>query len=359
MKIAIDVSQIIYDTGVATYTRNLIANLLKIEDENEYVIFGGSLRRFSEINTVVQKLVALAKKRSVARIYPLAPTMAHFIWNKLHVFPIENLVGKVDVFHSSDWTQPPTRAFKVTTIHDVSPIKFPTLADRKVVSTHKDRLKWVAREVDRVIVPSYATAYDVESLGINKNRIKVIPEAPDPVFKPAGNRQIERIKHKYKIEGKYLLAVGVNERKNTKRIIEAFNGLKKEYSLKMVIIGKPYIKVGAGREVLVLGHVVKNDLPALYSGAEALVYPSLYEGFGLPILEAFSCKTPVVTSNIGSMAEVSGNAAKLVDPKDRDSILDGIIDVLNFRENYIRKGTLRVKTFSWQRTARETLRVYN
>ncbi|KKQ96568.1 MAG: hypothetical protein UT23_C0029G0007, partial [Candidatus Woesebacteria bacterium GW2011_GWA1_39_12] len=107
MKIAIDISQSIYGTGVSWYTRSLVENLLTLDDQNEYLLFGGSLRRLGEL-----------RKFAKGKYYPIPPSLADFIWNRLHVLPIENLIGEVDVFHSSDWTQPPSKAFKVTTVHD-------------------------------------------------------------------------------------------------------------------------------------------------------------------------------------------------------------------------------------------------
>lgn len=109
MRICIDVSQIVYGTGVSVYTRNLIQNLLKIDQKNEYVFFAGTLRRKADVLRFVPD----------AKVFPIPPTLADIIWNRTHVLPIEKLVGKIDVFHSSDWTQPPSNAFKVTTVHDL------------------------------------------------------------------------------------------------------------------------------------------------------------------------------------------------------------------------------------------------
>src|SRR3989337_3862196 len=144
MKVGIDISGVIYETGVSVYTKNLVENLLKIDTLNEYVLFGGSLRRFGELQGKALSLLA-KRPNCKATIYPIAPSLAHFLWNRLHVFPIENLVGKIDVFHSSDWTQPKTKAFSITTIHDLVPLLYPKLSHPKIVSTHRARLKWVIK----------------------------------------------------------------------------------------------------------------------------------------------------------------------------------------------------------------------
>ncbi len=355
MKIAIDISQTVYGTGVSTYTKNLVENLLKVDKKNEYILFGGTLRRRKELKSILGSF----KGNFQSRIFSIPPTASHFIWNRLHILPVEKFIGKIDILHSSDWSQPPSNAFKVTTVHDLVPIKYPKLSHPKIVSNQNSRFNHIINEVDRIIVPSKATAEDAEKLGISTEKLRVIPEAVDPIFKPSKKSEIEAVKRKYRISGKYVLSVGVNSRKNTERIIEAFEKINGEINIKLVIVGRPLSKVHEPRGVYFLGHVPGEVLPSLYSGAEALVYPSLYEGFGLPILEAFSCKLPVVTSNYGSMAEVADKAAVLVDPYDVTSIFEGVMKAMSGKDEYIRKGLKRAKDFSWRKTAEKTLSVYS
>jgi glycosyltransferase involved in cell wall biosynthesis len=354
MRIAIDVSQVVYGTGVSSYTQNLVENLLKIDKDNEYLLFAGALRRKSD----VLKLFPQTK------VFPIPPTLADLIWNKLHVYPIEKLIGQIDVFHSSDWAEPPSSAFKVTTVHDLGPILYPRLFPkefvRDIVKVHKKKLSWVKKESNRIIVPSTATKADLVLLGFDENKIRVIPEAPSNIFKPASSESIEKLKSKYKIAGKYVLAVGMNMRKNTENIIRAFDLARSGQDLKLVFVGLPkYLDIKETRNVRIAGLIPFNELPVFYSGAEALVYPSYYEGFGLPILEAFACGTPVVTSNLSSMPEVAGDAAVLVDPGDVNSIADGITKALKGPKGLIDKGNARVREFSWEKTAKMTLDVYN
>jgi len=355
MKIGIDISSVLYGTGVSVYTRELVQNLLAIDKENEYVLFGGSLRRKPELEAFVSNLKGNFKQNLV--FFP--PTLADLLWNRLHFPPVEVFTGKIAVFHSSDWAQPPTKAFTVTTVHDLSPIRFKKFTHPKIVSVHKRRLEIVKREVDRVICPSMAIKEDLESLGVKSGKIRVIAEAASPIYKPAKKNEIERLKKKYKIGGKYLLSVGINPRKNTDKIIKAFDLARAGKDLKLVLVGLPtFMSVDERRDVRLVGHVPAEDMPAFYSGAEALVYTSLYEGFGLPILEAMACGTPVVTSNISSFPEAAGTAAVLVDPYDVDSIVEGIKSAMRRRETLIKKGFERVKKFSWKKTAEETLEVY-
>lgn len=353
MRIAIDISQIVYSTGVSAYTQNLVENLLKLDHEDEFILFAGTLRRKNDILRLFPQ----------TRIFPLPPTLADVIWNKFHILPIEKLIGKIDVLHSSDWTQPPSTSFKVTTVHDLGPILYPRLFPKDmihdIVATHRQRLSWVKSEADRVIVPSNTTKTDLIQLGFDVKKIRVIPEAPSSIFKPSTKESIERLKNKYKISGKYVLAVGMNVRKNTDNIIRAFDLARSGQDLKLVFVGLPkYIDIKETRNVRVAGLVPINELPVFYSGAEALIYPSFYEGYGLPILEAFACGTPVVTSNVSSMPEVAGGAAVLVDPVDVNSIADGIVKAIRGPKGLIEKGVARVREFSWEKTAKMTLDVY-
>ena len=345
MRICIDISSVVFGTGVSTYTKNLVGNILGLDNNNEYILFGGSLRRKEEFKAFLKDL---KKGNWQSKILPIPPLMTDILWNKMHILPIEKLVGDISVFHS----------FKVTTVHDLVPIKFPKISHPKIVSTHKMRLKWVKKEVDRIIVPSQTTSYDLMKLGVSEDKIRIIPEAVDKIFKPAKKTIIERIKRIYRISGKYILAVGVNPRKNTQRIIDAFEKIKADTGLKLVIIGHQYMDFGFKRGVLFTGYVNQENLSALYSGSQGLVYPSFYEGFGLPILEAFACNIPVVTSNIGSMKEVGGDACVFADPYSVDSISEGILKALKNAKSYIAKGNARLKNYSWKKTAEMTIKVY-
>ncbi|KKQ95699.1 MAG: Glycosyl transferase group 1 [Candidatus Woesebacteria bacterium GW2011_GWB1_43_14] len=349
MKIAIDVSQIVYGTGVSVYTVNLVTNLLKVDKKNEYILFAGSLRRRQELKSFYN-----------TKVFPIPPILADLVWNKLHIFPVERLIGEVDVFHSSDWTQPPSGAFMVTTIHDLAPVMHPKWTDPKITRVHKRRLNWVKKEVDKIIVPSVATKNELMKLDFDNQKTIVIQEACNEMFRRSTEEQIVKIRDKYGIQGKYILAVGSGKRKNTNRIILAFEKVRDKLGINnLVLTGRPMDGQKKSEGLIFVDHAPKNELPILYSGAECLVYASLYEGFGLPILEAFAIGTPVVTSSISSMPEIAGDAAILVNPKMDSSIAGGIKRALGDREKLVKKGLSRVKEFSWEKTARETLNVYN
>ncbi len=347
MRIAIDVSQIVYGTGVSVYTRKLVESLLSIDRENEYTLFGGALRRRQEI----------LESFPASRVFPIPPTVADIIWNKLHTLPIEKLIGEVDILHTSDWTEPPSKAFKVTTVHDLYPLKFPKMVHPKILEAHRGRLYWVKKESKRIIVPSLSTKNDLIGLGFREEAIRVIPEAP--TLRKASEEKIAEVKKKYQIREDYLMAIGVTPLKNTKRIIKAFHLATPGKDLKLIIAGRPAnLKIEPERNVRILGHIPQNDLEALLTGARGLIFASLYEGYGIPILDGFNCEVPVITSNIGAMPEVAGGAAELVDPNSVDSIAEGIANVVRGRKALVEKGKTWVKNFSWEKTAQMTLSVY-
>ena len=354
MNIGIDVTQVIYGTGVSLYTKRLVEELFKLDTINRYILFGGSLRRLGELNGYINTLSGNFSKR----LFPIPPTAANWLFNYAHFPKIESFIGNIDVFHTSDWTQPPSDAPKVATVHDLVPVKFPKLTHPVIASAHGQAFKWIKKEAKIVIAVSESTKKDLIDLGVEKGRIRVVYEAADEIYKPQTKETVKNIMKKYKISGNYLISVGVGARKNTERLISAYEKVRAGENLKLVFVGRVSGRQGEERGVLYLGHVPTEDLPALYSGAKALVYPSLYEGFGLPIVQAFACETPVVTSNISSMPEIASGAAILVDPYEVDSISKGIQEALGGVKELTKKGKIRAKDFSWGKTAKETLKVY-
>lgn len=346
MHIAIDVSQAIYGTGVSSYTKFLTQNLLKIDNDNKYTLFGGSLRRSEDL------------KKFANKVFYYPPTLADFVWNRLHTFPIEKLLGDIDILHTSDWAEPPTqKAIKITTIHDLYAIKYPRLMDKHVLETHKRKLYWVFKETKLIIVPSLSTKQDLLELGIEESRIRVVPEAP--TVDKASESEILAVKSKYNLKGDYIISIGATKLKNTERIVKAFHLARTGKDIKLVVVGRPVgIKIPEERNLRILGHVEGGDMSALLTGSSALVYPSIYEGFGIPVLDAFNCDVPVVTSVNASLPEVSGDGAVIVDAMDENSIADGIVKAVRGPKGLIEKGQEQVKKFSWEKTARMTLDVY-
>lgn len=358
MRIAIDISQVIFGTGVSYYTKNLVKNLLGLDQTDEFILFGGSLRRARELKKEALEMVGKAQNATI-KIFPFPPQLAHLAWNKLKILPVETLLGPIDIYHSSDWAQAPSRAKKVTTVHDLAPIFYPKLTTKKIVAVHRARLKRIYDEVDRIIVPSLATQNELLRLGFPADKVKVIYEAVDiTVCKPQPQSKIEAVKKEYQINGKYIMTVGVGERKNTAGLIKAFDLSRAGKNLTLIIVGENTHKYGSPRNVRFIGRVQEEKLFTLYSGAEVMVYPSLYEGFGLPILQAFACECPVVTSNVSSTKEVAGDGAILVDPNSVSTIAEGITRALATKKTLVGKGLKEIKKYSWVKTAQETLDTY-
>lgn len=368
MKIGIDISQIVYGTGVSTYTKKLVENLLKIDTENEYVLFGSSLRSKKKLQEFAHSLEEYKNVQIKIISYP--PTLLEFLWNKLHMLPIEKFIGEVDLFHSSDWTQPPVKSKntkKVTTIHDMIPYIFPSSVHPKIVASQKRRLSRVKKEVDLIIADSETTKDDVvKFLQIEESKIKVVYLAPSEEFRPEDDEKINEALEKYKIKKPYILSVATQEpRKNIQKLLDVFEKIVEERpEFHLVLTGK--YGWGSGfhspQNVIWTGYVPQEDLICLYSGCRVFAYPSLYEGFGLPILEAMACGAPVVTSKNSSMVEIAKNAAILVDPRSDGQIKKAIEMILDLNmETYqkmVRESINRAKRFTWEKCAKETLRAY-
>lgn len=332
IRIGMDISQVAHQGGVATYTTNISQKLSGINDL-EMIYFYSSLRKPYQGNL------------KDVKSYRLPPTLFEMLFNRWRNVNIEKFLGPVDIFHSSDWTQPPSKAKKVTTYHDVVPLKYPEWSHPKIVAVHKRRLQLVEKEIDMVIAVSESTKKDLlEVSKIPGEKITVIYEGPSYDFRPQSEDKKRKFKEKYKLPPKYVLAIGgVGERKNLARIKEAC----KDYHL--IIAGEtlPWLSV--------------EELELLLCSADVLLYCSLYEGFGLPILDAFSSGLPVITSNISSMPEVGGDAALYVDPLNLEDIkkeLNIVINDSQLREDMIKKGFEQAAKFSWDKTAEQTTLVY-
>lgn len=337
IRVGMDISQLAHNGGVATYTRNLTDSLSKLP-ELDMVYFFSSLRKTYQGN--------LKNVKS----FRLPPLLFEMLFNRWRNVSIEKFIGQMDVFHSSDWIQPPSKAKKITTYHDVVPLKYPEWSHPKVVAVHKRRLKLVEEEIDCVIAVSESTKKDLlEITKIPEDKITVIYEGStiSGSIRLQGDvweAKKQKFKEKYGLPEKFVLAIGgVGERRNLRRIKEACKDCN------LVISGQTLPWLGI------------DELELLYNSAEVLLYCSLYEGFGIPILDAFSVGLPVITSNVSSMPEMGGDAALYVDPHSVEDIrekLDLMMNDKKLREGFVKKGFKRVKQFSWEKAAEETTQVY-
>lgn len=374
MIIGIDVSSIPYGTGVSNYTLNLVRHLLKNDKVNQYKLLFYSLRQ-----PLPPEIQSLSRQTNVKIYhYRFPPSLLTFFWNQLHLFPIELFIGKCHLFHTWDWNQPPTlKAKTVTTIHDFVPILFPQSQHQTTIRTFKQKMRWAQKECSYFICVSQNTRHDLLKLypQIDPQKSGVIYEAAenkyDLFFRLTNlekKQKINSIHSQYDLR-KYVLSQGTREpRKNLHRLIKAFIKYKQLHpksTVELAITGKygwgqdinhlkhPYIKI--------LGYIPEKDLPSLHAGAIMLAYPSLYEGFGLPIIKSMTVGVPVLTSANSSLGEIAQDGAVLVNPRSTKSIYQGLAKILNnpvFRRQLIKKGLIQSKKFSWNKTAINTINLY-
>jgi glycosyltransferase involved in cell wall biosynthesis len=376
MHIGIDISSLIYDRGVSRYTSNLVRALSNHADLNLY-LYGASLRQEDVLKKRVKQITKNAPAKIKTVIQKLPPSLLTRFWD-FGFNPLHKIFPELDLFHSWDWIQPPDKNLPlVSTIHDLAILKFPETAHPTILKRHQKSWKILKERKAHIIAISNATKKDIiEHLGIPAGRIDVIYEAlPQETAQVADNLSDERyiqIKKKLPLERPYILFVGTREpRKNLDRLIKAWQPLASDYQL--IIAGEEgwdqtsqnqskKNQLVVNDQPRFLGKVSDEELVVLYSEAACFVYPSLYEGFGLPILEAFSFGTPVVTSNVSSMPEVAGNAAELVNPHSIEDIRKGIKTVLSEsdqkQKERLQKMIIRLQLFSWERVATETRAVY-
>lgn len=361
-RIALDVSQMVYSGhGVGRYTKELARALLTLKTDIHFTYYAGALRLLGSFRLCRTKT---PWSKAGWKIVTLPPRLASLIWNYLPL-PLEYMVGKQDLIHLSDWTHPRTLAPAVTTVHDLAFIHYPETVHPRVLRVQRRRLNRAIKLGAYFIADSESTKNDlVETYHLKSARIRVVYPGVGSEFVPATSNRIKQVKTKYHLPAHYLLTLGTREpRKNLPRLIAAHQLLRRrDPSLPPLLIAGRY---GWGHEeqpvegVIVSGFIPDSDLPALYSGASAFVYPSLYEGFGFPVLEAMACGTPVVTSNISSLPEVAGSAGVLVDPTSSQDIASGITRALKDAKAFRAKGLKQAAKFTWANTAQQTLAVYH
>ena len=315
----------------------------------------------------------------VWRPTPIGPRWLARVWHRARMpLPVEVFTGRIDLFHATDFVLPPTLPGTRTllTVHDLSFVRVPEAASPPL-RTYLNRV--VPRSVkmaDHILADSQATKDDLQELyGTAADKITVLHSGVSSRFQAIADEAVlDQVKAKYGLTSvDYLLSVGtVQPRKNYSRVIRALARLRQQgHDLHYAIAGgKGWLEdemrqtIGEtklGDCVHLLGFVDDDDLPALYSAARMLVMPSLYEGFGLPILEAMACGAPVIAGNLSSLPEVVGQAGLLVDPYDAGAIAAAIIQVESdsrCRKALIEAGLQQARQFTWERAARQLQTVY-
>ncbi|HPO17020.1 MAG TPA: glycosyltransferase family 1 protein [Candidatus Hydrogenedentes bacterium] len=368
MRIGIEVSPLTRTrTGVGNYTYFLLKYLLSENTDHQFHAFSSG---WAEI--CLQGLNNLERHRHVP-----APTRALYAcWSLLGRPNVDKLLGGVDVYHATNYFLPPVAsARRVLSIYDLAFLKHPEWCSPKIVKPFSNNIRRFSRDADAIIVCSNATKHDVaELLEVPPEKITVAYGAVDEEFSPMPRQEAERrVAEKFGLPIPYLLFVSTLEpRKNIEGLLGAFAKIQGEVPHTLALAGAlgwnmgdieaRIHSLGLESRVRRIGYVAdRADLPALYSAAEAFVFPSFYEGFGLPVLEAMTCGCPVIVSNQASLPEVAGDAARYVDPVDIDGIAQAMREVIQdseLRASMRKKGLFQSHLFSWKACAQATLGVY-
>lgn len=367
MHIAIDAHSV--GTGLAgneTYVTNLIEALAEIDTTNRYTLYVTK-------QSAVERFAGRWSHVAVRQTLPHAPLVRIPV-----TLPAELRRHPVDLLHVQ-YTAPPFAPCPVVaTVHDLSFEHLPATFKRRSWMQMRLTVRRTVRAAAHIIAPSEYTRRDlVETYRVPRERTSVVPLAAAAHFAPVRDeKELRRVRQAYGIASDYILAVGsIQPRKNLTRLIEAYAGLRRQRAHDklppLVIAGKrawlfeetlrAVERCGIDDAVKFTGYVPEADLPALYSGAHCFVYPSFFEGFGLPPLEAMRCGTPVIAGDRTSLPEVVGDAGLLVDPFDTDAITSAIarlIDDPDLHTTLSERGLLRARQFDWRETARLTLEVY-
>lgn len=351
--------------GNETYAVNLIEALAEIDQSNRYTLY---VTKQSAIDRFSHRWPNFGIKR----------TLPHTPLVRIPVtLSAELRKNPVDVLHVQYTAPPFTRCALVATIHDLSFEHLPETFKRRSRTQLRLTVRRTARRADRVLTLSDFSRRDiVETYQIDPARVSVTPAAAPRHFQPVlDETELRRIRTTYGIERDYILALGsIQPRKNLVRLIRAYTSLTKTGALsrnQLVLAGKRgwleaetirEAQQSAAREdILFIGYVSDADLPGLYSGALCFVYPSYFEGFGLPVIEAMQCGAPVMAANRTSLPEVVADAGLLFDPFDEAAIAQALARLIaepDYRRELRVKGQERARMFSWEATARLTLQAY-
>jgi len=365
VRIGIDARKL-HDFGIGTYIRNLLRHLARMDDQTEYVVVCRPDDR-EALSTLGRNFRAVPE---TAGNYSVAEQVK---------IPLALRREGVTLFHAPHYVLPPlVRCRSVVTIHDCIHLMFPQyLPNRLAFSYARTSIGLAARRATRVLTVSESSKRDIlRFVDTQPEKIDVIYNAYDERFAidPA-EEDVVRVRERFQLQDEFVLYAGnVKPHKNLERLIEAFEIVRTRGldHLKLVLIGDEISKYTALRRavhrhqlhkyVRFLGYLPEETLAVMYRLAGVFVFPSLYEGFGLPPLEAMASGTPVVTSNVSSLPEVAGDAAVLVDPYDPHAIADGIYRVLTdeqLRKDLRHRGVARAGMFSWEQSVRRVRKIYD
>jgi len=377
MKIGVDIRVLMdeYYSGVSEYAANLLSALFLIDKENEYKLFYNSWHnldaRLSSWNRPNAQVIGLH----------IPNKLFNYFGQKLLARPkIDQTLGGVDIFWSPhfNFTSLSSETKKVVTVHDLSFLRYPEFFSARKNFWHKAlNVKKILKTADRIIAVSENTKNDIiELTGASQDKVQVIYSGNNAVKREVTGEETKEFFSRHGLSGRLILYLGTIEpRKNIDNLIAAYNELRfKNESMsdvKLIIAGasgwknkkiySEWKKSPYKDDIIFLGYISQKEKEILYSKSAVFVYPSFYEGFGFPPLEAMTYGLPVVCANVSSLPEVVGDAALMINPfkpEEITSALQLILSDENLRQTLIKKGFVRAAVFSWEKTAQEYLKVF-
>jgi glycosyltransferase involved in cell wall biosynthesis len=381
MRIAIDIVPLMkLKTGIACYIENLISQFIKIAPENDYYLcdmlwgqrFYNLIGRKENLPNMIGFLENMSR---IAFPLQITARIAFTCYAKMIREAVR--VEEMDLFFGPSFKGIFRKDLKtVVTIHDMSHEYYPEAVNQIILSALKKELPKTAQSAHAIIAGSQNTKKDIlKFLNIPDNKVKVIYHGVDKQFRPINDKELlDVIKKKYDLPRRFILYIGaIQPRKNISGIIRAYGVLRKDPSFEhhLVMAGgvgwknkdiyRLVEELGLKNQIKFLSYIEDTDLPAIYNLSEAFVFPSFYEGFGFPVLEAMACGVPVVTSNVSSLPEIGGDAVVYVNPHSVEEIADAVRMALSdeaLRNRCTLKGLERARLFTWEKCGNETLKTF-
>ncbi len=377
MKIGVDIRVLMdeYYSGVSEYAANLLSAIFLIDSNNEYKLFYNSWRNLDERLSSWQRPNAQVIGRHIPN------KIFNYFCQKIFARPkIDSVLGGVDVFWSPhfNFTSLSKKTKKIITVHDLSFLRYPEFFSVRKNFWHKALgVKKILRSADKIIAVSENTKNDIiELTGVSPDKIRVIYSGNNAIKKEVSESDAQEFFSKHKLSGRIVLYLGtVEPRKNVSGLIRAYNDLRvkgeKYNDLKLVIAGasgwknkkiyKEWSLSPYQNDIIFLGYISEKERNILYNKSTVFVYPSFYEGFGFPPLEAMTNALPVICANVSSLPEVVADAALMINPfkpEEITSALEMILTNNDLRQTFINKGLARAQFFSWEKTAQKYLEVF-
>jgi len=378
MRIGIDYTAAVHQGGgIGRYTRSLVRALVALDTEHEFkLLVAGGMGQGEGLGPWPSNVSV--------RAIPISDRWMHVVWQRLRLpVPVQFITGPIELFHSPDFVLPPVgRTPSILTVHDLSFLRVPQFFVEGFREYLEGAVVRAVKQAGHILADSESTRRDLsELLAVDAERVTVIYPGVDERFRPVlDSGVLADVQERYKLPARFVLGLStLQPRKNFEGLVDAFGRLVSAGDHSRAIAGLDLVVVGGegwmfegimgnvgsrglGDRVHFLGHAADDDLPAIYTLAQAFAFPSWYEGFGIPVIEAMACGTPVVASDNSSLPEAVGKAGIMVDAKDTDGLARALMRVLTdpaLRSRLVSAGFDQAKRFCWHESAKQLLGVYD